>query len=245
MDTPTRQQQILNYLRQSHFASVNQISKNIYVSDATVRRDLQKLEQKGYVKTVHGGVVLTEYSNEVIPISLRDRENAELKEKIAFEAAKLVKDNDTIILDSSSTARRICRHIKNRKKLTIITNNLRICDELKDSGITVYCTGGVLMKKHDCFTGHYAREFLNLISASTLFFSSQGLLPNGNIVDNSEEEIALRKIMLSRAQNKIFLCDSSKFGKACPFTLCNVSEITQIISDKPWEMNQEIEPIRQ
>lgn len=245
MDNQSRQQQILNYLHQIHFASIDEIAKNIYVSGATVRRDLQKLEQRGYVKTVYGGVVLTEYSNEVVPISLRDRENAELKEKIAFEAAKLVKDNDTIILDSSSTARRICRHIKNRKKLTIITNNLRICDELKDSDISVYCTGGSLMRRHDCFTGHYAREFLRQISGSTLFFSSQGLLPNGNIVDNSEEEIALRKIMLSRAQNKIFLCDSSKFGKECPFTLCNVSDITQIISDKPWEMRQEIEPINQ
>jgi len=241
MDNQQRQQQILNYLRQSHFASIDEIAKNIYVSGATARRDLEKLKQKGYVKTVYGGVVLTEYSNEVVPISLRDRENAELKEKIAYEAAKLVKDNDTIILDSSSTARRICRHIKNRKNLTVITNNLRICDELKDSDIAVYCTGGSLARRHDCFTGHYAREFLRQISAVTVFFSSQGLLQNGNIVDNSEEDIALRKIMLSRAKNKIFLCDSSKFGKDCPFTLCNASDITQIISDKPWPVHSEDE----
>lgn len=239
MDNETRLQQILNYLQQSHFASVDEISKSIFFSGATVRRDLQKLEQRGFVKTVYGGVVLTQYSNEAIPISLRDKENSELKEKIAFEASKLIKDNDTIILDSSSTVRRICRHITNRKNLTIITNNLRICDELKDSDISVYCTGGSLMKRHDCFTGHYAREFLRQISCSTLFFSSQGFLPNGNIVDNSEEDIALRKVMLSRAQNKIFLCDSSKFGRDCPFTLCNISEITQIISDKPWDMNEE------
>lgn len=238
MDNQKRLQQILNYLQQRHFASIDEIAKSIYVSGATARRDLQKLAQQGYVKTVYGGVVLTEYSNEVVPISLRDKENAELKEKIAYEAAKLIKDNDTIILDSSSTARRICRHIKNRKKLTIITNNLRICDELKDTDISVYCTGGSLLKRHDCFTGHYAREFLRQISASTVFFSSQGLLPNGNIVDNSEEEIALRKVMLSRAQNKIFLCDSSKFGRDCPFTLCNISEITQIISDKPWPIEK-------
>ena len=235
MENQTRQQQILNYLLENHFASIDEIAKRIYVSGATVRRDLQKLEQKGFVKTVYGGVVLTEYSNEIVPVSLRDKENAAAKERIAAEAAQLIKDNETIILDSSSTARRICRYIKNRKNLTVITNNLRICEELKDTDISLYCTGGAHMRRHDCFMGHFAEEFLKQITADTLFFSSQGLSPDGNIVDRSEEEIALRKVMLSRAKNKIFLCDSSKFEKNYPFTLCNISDVTRIISDKPWE----------
>ncbi|MBQ8559860.1 MAG: DeoR/GlpR transcriptional regulator [Tyzzerella sp.] len=120
---------------------------------------MQNLEQKGFVKRVYDGVVLSEYSNEVVPVSLRDRENAELKERIAAEAAKLIKDNDTVIFDASSTVRRICRHIKNRKNLTIITNNLRICEELKDSDISVYCTGGALTRKRDCFLGHFLSDF--------------------------------------------------------------------------------------
>lgn len=231
MENIKRQQLILDYLYQSHFASIDEIAKTLYVSGATIRRDVQKLEQKGFVKTVYGGIVLCEYSNEVVPVSMRDRENADLKEKIALQAATMIKDNDTVILDASSTARRICRHIKNRKNLTIITNNLRICQELKDSNVTVYCTGGMLVPKRDCFLGHYAREFMQQITASSFFFSSQGVLENGDIVDSSEEEIALRKVMLERAHNKIFLCDSSKFGKEYPFTLCNCSDITQIISD--------------
>lgn len=233
MENQPRQQQILDYLGNNHFASIDEIAKSIYVSGATVRRDLQKLEQKGFVKIVYGGVVLSEYSNEVVPVSLRDKENIALKEEIALKASKLIKDNDIVIFDASSTVRRICRHITNRKNLTIITNNLRICEELKNSNISVYCTGGSLIKKRDCFLGHYAEEFMRHVSASTMFFSSQGLLENGDIVDSSEEETALRKIMLSRVRNKIFLCDSSKFGREYPFTLCNTSDVTQIISDKP------------
>ena len=233
MENLKRQQLILDYLYQSHFASIEEIAKSIYVSGATIRRDVKKLEQKGFVKTVYGGIVLSEYSNEVVPVSMRDRENADLKEKIAIQAASLINDNETVILDASSTARRICRHIKNRKNLTIITNNLRICEELKDSNINVYCTGGMLVPKRDCFLGHYAQEFMHQVTASSCFFSSQGVLENGDIVDTSEEEIALRKVMLQRARNKIFLCDSSKFGKEYPFTLCNCSDITQVISDVP------------
>lgn len=233
MENAQRQQQILNYLLENHFASIDEIAKRIFVSGATVRRDLQRLEHKGYVKTVYGGVVLTEYSNEIVPVSLRDKENVAAKEQIAAEAAKLIHDNETIILDSSSTARRICRHIKNRKNLTVITNNLRICEELKDTDIVLYCTGGVHMRRHDCFIGLYAEEFLKKISASTVFFSSQGLSTSGDIVDSSEEEVALRKTMLSRAQKKIFLCDSSKFAKEYPFKLCNISEVTKVITDTP------------
>jgi DeoR/GlpR family transcriptional regulator of sugar metabolism len=231
MDHSARQQQILDYLVHHHFASIDDIAQNIYVSGATVRRDLQKLEDKGFVRMVYGGVVLSEYSTGVVPVSLRDKENSAAKEYIAEQAAKLINDNDTVIFDSSSTVRRICRHIKSRKNLTVITNNLRVCQELKDTDVSVYCTGGALMKRRDCFLSHYAEEFLKQITATSLFFSSQGLLENGDIVGSSEEEIALRKIMLSRVKNKIFLYDSSKLGKEHPFKLCNISEVTHVISD--------------
>ena len=232
MENTIRQQQILDFLYQYHFASIEDIAQTIYVSGATVRRDLQKLEKKGFVRMVYGGVVLSEYSNEVVPVSLRDRENAAIKEIIAEKAAQLIHDNDTVIFDSSSTVRRICRHIKTRKNLTVITNNLRVCQELKDTDISVYCTGGALMNRRDCFLNHFAEEFLRQITATSVFFSSQGVLENGDIVDSSEEEVALRKIMLSRVKNKIFLYDSSKLGKEHPFKLCNISEVTHIVTDK-------------
>ena len=231
MENTYRQQQILDYLYQNHFASIEEIAQNIYISGATVRRDLQKLENKGFVRMVYGGVVLSEYSNGVVPVSLRDRENSAAKEIIAAKAAELIHDNDIVIFDASSTVRRICKHIKNRKNLTVITNNLRVCQELNNTDVSVYCTGGALMKKRDCFLNHYAEEFLRQVTATSLFFSSQGLLENGDIVDSSEEEIALRKIMLSRVKNKIFLYDSSKVGKEYPFKLCNISDVTHTITD--------------
>ena len=231
MENTQRQQQILEYLYQYHFASIEEIAQTIFVSGATARRDLQKLEQKGLVRMVYGGAVLSEYSNEVVHVSLRDKENAAAKEMIAKKAAEFIHDNDTVIFDSSSTVRRICRHIKTRKNLTVITNNLRVCQELKDTDISVYCTGGALMKRRDIFLSHFAEEFLRQITATSVFFSSQGVLQNGDIVDSSEEEVALRKIMLSRATNKYFLCDSSKLGKEYPFCLRNTADVTRMITD--------------
>ncbi len=233
MENTERQEQIINYLLLNHFASIDELAQNIYVSSATVRRDLKKLEQKGFVKTVYGGVALAEYSHSAVPISIRERENLLAKKQIARKAAMLIQDNDTILLDSSSSCRHICRHIINRKNLTVFTNSLGVCNELQNTTISVYCTGGILKNKSDFFSGHFTEEFLKHVDANLLFFSASGLLANGDIVDFSEAGASIRKMMLSRASKSIFLCDSSKFEKKNSFKICNISDVSQIISNDP------------
>lgn len=226
MDSTNRQLEILKHLENVHFASVAELANLIYTSEATVRRDLQKLEEKGAIKSVYGGVVITEYQNTPVPIYLRDNENSASKERIAREAARLVRDNSTIILDSSSTVRRMCKHIKSRNGLTVITNNLRVCEEFRDSSIQVICTGGTLIPKRDCFVGHFSEDLIRMIRADMLFFSAQGISETGDITDSSEEEIALRRMMIASSKEQYFLYDSSKIGKEYPFVLCNVEDVS-------------------
>ena len=229
MDNEKRQAEILNHLQKAHFASISELSGLIYTSEATVRRDIKRLEERGAVKSVYGGVVITEYQNSPVPIYLRDKENSAIKEQIAEKAAKLVKDNSTVIFDSSSTVRRMCKHITSRQGLTIITNNLRVCEELSDSNIKVICTGGTLITKRDCFAGHFAEELIRRVKADMLFFSSQGISGSGDITDSSEEEVALRKTMFESSREQYFLCDPSKIGKEFPFVLCKIDDVTKTI----------------
>ncbi|MBQ9070768.1 MAG: DeoR/GlpR transcriptional regulator [Clostridia bacterium] len=231
MENLARQEEILDYVKTHKFASVAELAEMLYTSQATVRRDIEKLEAKGALKTVYGGAVAVEYEKEPIPIYIRDKENSPKKEKIAAAAARLIKDNSTVIFDSSSTVRRMCKYIKSRKGLTVVTNNLRVCSELKDSDVKVVCTGGTLVQKRECFVGHFAEDFIRRIRADMLFFSSQGISDTGDVTDSSEEEIALRRVMLDAAKEKYFLFDSSKKGKEYPFLLCNVSSLDGILSD--------------
>lgn len=226
-----RQEEILEYLSERHFASIAELSLVLYTSQATVRRDVETLAAQGAVKSVYGGVVLAEYEKAPVPIFFRDKENSASKEKIAEQAASRIRDHSTVIFDSSSTVRRICRHIVARKGLTVVTNNLRVCTELKDSDVRVVCTGGTLVKGRECFVGHFAESFVRQIKADQLFFSSQGLSDNGDITDSSEEEIALRRAMMEAAREMYFLCDSSKKSKDFPFVLCNTEDVTDIISE--------------
>jgi len=228
-----RRQSILDYLKEHHSAKIAQLAAGIYTSEASVRRDLALLEAEGLVQRVYGGVVLAQYKNDVIPPELRESANSAAKEAIAEQAAQLIHDGDTVIFDSSSTVRRICQHIKKRKNLKIITNNIRICKELQDTDITVYVTGGEYFKKRHCFLGPYAERFLTNVNADSVFFSCKGLSDHGFITDVSEDEISLRCAMLRQAKNSYFLCDDSKLGTRSTFTLCHVSEVTQVLCNVP------------
>ena len=228
-----RQQSILKYLQEHHSAKIAQIASAIYTSEASVRRDLAALEAKGLVERVYGGVVLSQFKNDVIPPEVRDSANSAAKEAIALEAASLIRDGDTVFFDSSSTVRRICPHIKKRKNLKVITNNLRICKELQDTDITVYVTGGEYFKKRHCFLGPYAERFLAGVNVDSVFFSCKALSDEGFLTDVSEDEISLRSVMLRQARNSYFLCDDSKLGNRCTFTLCHISELTKVICNAP------------
>lgn len=227
-----RHQALMAYLTKHHTATIRALAKHLYTSEASVRRDIAALESAGLVLRVYGGVVLPEHKNDVVPVELRESANSAAKEIIAAEAAKYIHDGDTVFFDSSSTVRRICKHIKNRKQLKIITNNLRICQELKNTDITVYCTGGEYYKKLDCFLGSYAERFISAINANSVFFSCKGLSPRGILTDVSEMEISMRQTMLRHAENSYLLCDSSKVGQKYAFTLCQAKELTKIFSDK-------------
>lgn len=228
-----RQQTILRLLEQHHTATIKQLADAVYASESSVRRDIEALEKQGRVQKVYGGVILTKYKNSIVPLSLRDTENAAVKEKLAQKAAELIPNGAVIFLDASSTTQRILRYIHDRRNLKIITNSLRVFHEAEALHAKLYCTGGTFNKSNHAFSGPAAERFLRAVSADIVFFSSQGLSLEGEISDASEEETSLRRIMLARAEKKIFLCDSSKLGQKRLFTVCTKKDVDQILCDVP------------
>lgn len=233
-----REREILAYLKEHHFSTIKELAGLVWASESSVRRDIKELEQLGFVHQIYGGVVLAEYANSVIPVNLRDSSHSAIKEELARNAAKYIFDGATILMDGSSTVRRIIKYIQNFVGLKIITNNQRIFAECSSPEVTLYCTGGRFLGQSNIFAGSSAENYVNSINADILFFSSQALSDDGTISDVSEEETALRKIMLARSKKKIFLCDSSKLGQKKTFTLCTKDEVDLIICDKklPWEL---------
>ncbi len=232
-----RQKKILEYLELRRNVTVRELAEHLYVSEASVRRDIQVLQAQGFVQKVYGGVLLSKYQNGVVPVSLRDGANSSVKEELARRAVKLIGDGDTVIMDASSTVRRMVKYMGHLHNVKIITNNHRIFSECENPHIVLYCTGGTYSPDNHAFIGPAAESYIRGISADHLFFSSQGIDEEGMISDASEEESSLRRSMMAQSRNKYFLCDSSKLGVKKMFTLCHKDDLTDILCDKklPWE----------
>jgi len=233
MFTLERQQQILDTLKEKKSASVSQLSKQFFIGEATIRRDLQKLEAQKLVKRTYGGVVLVEGPNAEIPLSVREKEQSYAKDVIGKMAAELIGSGETIILDSSSTTYSMIKHLKSKENLTLLTNGLKTASEL---GVTlhtkVYCTGGRLRENSLSLVGSQAAEFLRNYAVEKLFFSCRALSVENGAMDNSEEEAELRKQMMRSAEKVILLCDSRKFGTKAFYKVCDFDKIHIIITDR-------------
>ena len=226
-----RQNQILHQLEQNPSISIRKLAATLYASEATVRRDLRELESRGLIRRVYGGAILTQSLGLNAPLYIRNQEKSEIKDKIAQEAASLIHNGDTLLLDASSTTQHLVKYLPAFRDLTVITNCMTILEKLADTKINLICTGGKYI------VGHQTQEMLRNIYADLLFFSSQGIGENGDISDSNEEETALRRVMLQRARKRVFLCHSDKLGRQCLYHVCNYRELNAVICDVPLDFD--------
>lgn len=232
MFTLERQNQIYEFIKTNKSASITELSKIFFISEATIRRDLDKLEKQNLIKRTYGGAVLVEGLNIEIPISVREKEQAFEKDKIGRLAASFVNDGDIIIMDSSTTTYAMIPYLKSKVDITIITNGVKTATSLGNTLHTrVYCTGGKLRENSLSLVGQGAQDYIRNFSAQKLFFSCRGITVQNGAMDNSEEEAILRKIMMECADRIYLLCDSSKLGKKAFYKICDLSSLDCIVTN--------------
>ena len=226
-----RQEQIIAILEKKKSISVKQLAQLLYVSQPTVRRDLESLSQQGKLQRTHGGVVLRKTSDAEIPLMYREDQNNEAKRIIAEKAATLIHEGDVIFLDASSTVSYLVPYLKKFRDLLVITNSPKTSIRLGEHGIKNYCTGGLLLMHSIAYVGSETEKFISGINADLFFFSSRGYTENGMITDSSGRETAVKKAMLQNAAKSYYLCDSSKRDKKYAFNVCSVNDLAGIITE--------------
>lgn len=227
-----RQTKIAELLRNRETITTAELSRLLYASPATIRRDLVKLEAAGLIKRTHGGAVAVSGPESEIPFSLRESMMDTAKQNIAAKAATHVKNGDVVVLDASSTVLRVVPRLAAYTNLTVVTNGLRTAAELAKHHIRTLVTGGVLLENSLAFVGRSAENFIGDINADILFFSCRGVSEDGLLTDSSLEEASIRKEMLRRSKKRVFLCDSSKFGHGYAYNICNREDVHICIHDK-------------
>lgn len=227
-----RKNKILDILKEKEYASADFLSKLLYVSLPTVRRDLSELKNDGLIKRCHGGAASLSAEKTGMPIGYRINYSQKEKMIVAKKASELVKKGNVIFIDPSSTVLDMLPFIKDIEDLTIITNSLRVLNYFSDkSDIKVYCTGGSFIKSSMAFAGKRAEEFISDFNIDIFFFSSAAINKKGMITDFSESETSLRKNSMKYAKKTVFLCTGDKFNKDCAYNVCRLSEVDEVICD--------------
>lgn len=227
-----RQQNIINLLKLKKSITVTELSKKFFIGEATIRRDLEKLEKKGLLKRTYGGAVLLEGLDSEIPLSIREIEQKNAKDVIGNKAAQLACDGDVIIMDSSSTVLKMVPYLKGKSKLTVITNGAKTAIDLGElHNIKVYCTGGMLRENSLSYIGVLTRQCVDSFFADTLFFSCRALSIVHGLSDVSDDEAELRRLMIQNCKKVVLLCDSSKFDKEASNKVCTLDKLDYVITD--------------
>lgn len=234
MSASKRQEQILSILNERSFVTVKELSAITFTSPSSIRRDLTYLENNGLVKRTHGGVSSVEPMANVASYYDRLHKNANGKRIIAQKASALLKDGQTILLDSSTTATFLLPHIAKFRNITIFTNNLSTALHAIELGINTHCLGGQSINGSVALSGSETFAALENLFVDILFFSSQSLDVNGGISDSTEAENYVRKMMLKASKTTVFLCDFEKFNATSTYKLCNLNDVDYAVFDAPY-----------
>ena len=231
MNKQDRQNEILDLILQKECCSVKELCAAVYASDATIRRDLHILEQKGLIRLLYGNIVpLTQESHDY-PLAIRENQAKATKRNLSQYATSLIPPHSSVMLDSSSSALYIADYINPDYKITVFTNCIKTAIKLHERSIAVYLLGGQLDSQSLVTSSSWTLDNIRSLNADYLFFSAQSLNNDGYISGASEFGVQARKYMIHQAKHSYFLCNAEKVGTHSTFNLCHASNITGVITN--------------
>ncbi len=224
-----RQKDILQSLKTYKKLSVKTLADELFVSEATIRRDLSEMQNMGLIERSHGGAVLPENAEEV-SIFFRMERNASEKERVATKAILHIPPFKSVFIDSSSTALALAERIDLSHK-TVVTNNLQTAMQLsKKNNINLILLGGNVHFNTNSATGSWTARQLADFSFD-LMLSSCAAVVNGAAFERSIEQKEIKKVAFERCQKRILLVDHTKFGAFGTYRLADLSQYDFVATD--------------
>ncbi len=227
-----RQKKILELLSIEGAVMVSKLSTELGVTDETVRRDLEKLEAKEMLRRTHGGALPMDEGSYELSLEKRKGLNVEAKQAIAHKAVQYIASGDSVFLDASTTTFYMAKEIKNMKNVTVITNSIRVINELAGvEGIKAIAVGGVV-SNNQSLVGATAENYITEnYFADKMFFSSKGIGNANGILEGNEQECYIKQRMIANSRVHYYLCDKSKVGRVGYMKLTAFENIEYLITD--------------
>lgn len=229
-----RKSLLIEMLREKDRILISDLTKSFDVSEVSIRKDLADLEEKKLLIRVKGGAINIHQSNDADDISILHKQQKNIKEKqlIGKLAASLIKENETIIIDSGTTTMEVAKNLDSFNKLTIITNALNIAEYLAGyDRFSVIVLGGYLRPLSMSTVGMLAESALGNFYCDKLFLGIDSFNLQKGLSTPNIEEASLNQVMIASAKEVIAVFDSSKFEKRSLAFIASLDKINTIITD--------------
>lgn len=229
-----RRQRIVDMLAQGSSVLVTDICREFGVSAVTVRGDLDYLEAEGRLRRTHGGAVpITEYA--APRPSEHERRNLRAKQAIARRVARLVGDDETVLVGSGSTTLEFVRALREREGVTVITNDRQIIEyvERRAPELTVVSTGGVLSRDCPHYFGPFVAASLADVYLDKVFLGADGFEPGIGFLAEYEQTAFAKVEFLRHARTRVILMDATKVGASSSYLrFARPDEVSLVVMDR-------------
>jgi len=231
-----RQEHIARIVEEHGRARVSDLAAQFGVSGVTIRKDLVVLEAAHRLVRTHGGALAVDRSRPELSWEIRERLQTDQKLWIGAAGAALVHDGESIVLDASTTALSVARHLKGRggwSQLTVVTNGLRIASELAGHpGITVLMLGGRVRWEAMSLVGQLGDGLFSRINVQKAFLGAAGFTVESGLADATDEEAQIKRSMVAAAREVIAIVDHTKWERAAFATFCPTDKISVVLTDE-------------
>ncbi len=228
----TRKANIKEIILEKKSITVLELAKLFSVTEETIRRDLKQLEDEGFLTRTYGGAFIQDGVGNNVDLTIRETAYTENKQNIAEKCRDIIKNGDSIFLDSSTTALQIAKAVKNMR-LTVASNSLLIINELcEKENIHLITLGGTYLPDDKAFCGNITLKNLEQYYFDKVFMSCRSLSMEHGITDSHEPTASIRQNLIKRGQKIYIAADFSKFGKTSFITISDFAPITGLVTDK-------------
>jgi len=235
-----RREKIMGLLLANRRMSVEELSRQLHVTGATIRADLEALHRQNRVLRTFGGAVIPQEANlSEMPTDVRLRKQVPEKQTIGRAAAALVQDGMVVALDASTTSLAMSYFLKNRKSLTLITNSLLIASHLVDApGVNVILPGGTLRHESSSIVGPESVDFLSRMEAELCFMGVHSLHITKGLGEVSQTEMEVKRALASISRKVVVLADSTKWNRVSAAYFWPLEKVDTIFTEG--EISKEI-----
>jgi len=222
---------IISLLNEKGIIKVSDITDIINVTEMTIRRDLQELDDKGLLKRIHGGAQLN-YSIIEAELSHNEKQTININAKIdiAKKISELINDGDSVFLGTGTTIELVYDYLK-ASYLKIVTNSIHVFNKfVNDQRYELILIGGSYRNRTGAFVGSITNDILSKIKINKAFIGVNGICDN-TVSNYNEDEGMIQSTVLNNSSERYIIADSTKLDKNDFYHFYNLDDTTAIITD--------------